>query len=104
MASTQFEIWLEKVNEQRKTYWEARFSHKPYQPLRVDKGNKYIRLWDGSTCWGFVSMTEGDLKGSPIKKGDLLKPATWKAPAKNSRGNIFEGTDKWEYYGPSYLK
>jgi hypothetical protein len=49
-------------------------------------------------------MTEGDLKGSPIKKGDLLKPATWKAPAKNSRGNIFEGTDKWEYFGPTYLK
>lgn len=48
-------------------------------------------------------MVEGDLKGSPIKKGDLLKPASWKSPAKHSRGNIFEGTDKWSYHGPTYL-
>ena len=104
MASTQFEIWLERVNEQRKQYWETRFNYKPYEPLRVDKGNKYIRLWDGSTCWAFVSMIEGELKGSPIKKGDLLKPASWKSPAKHSRGNIFDGTAKWEYYGPTYIK
>ena len=104
MASTQFEIWLNKVNEQRKQYWETRFNYKPYEPLRVDKGNKYIRLWDGSTCWAFVSMIEGELKGSPIKKGDLLKPASWKSPAKHSRGNIFDGTAKWEYYGPTYIK
>ena len=103
MASTQFEIWLEKVNEQRKQYWDTKFGYKPYTPLRVDKGSKYIRLWDGSTCWAFVSMKDGDNKGAPIKAGDLLKPASWKAPAKHSRGNIFDGTDKWEYFGPQYL-
>jgi hypothetical protein len=48
-------------------------------------------------------MKDGENKGAPIKPGDLLKPASWKAPAKHSRGNIFDGTDKWEYYGPSYL-
>lgn len=103
MSTTKFEIWLSKVNEERKQYWETNFGYKPYEPLRVDKGSKYIRLWDGSTCWGFVSMKDGNVKGSPVKPGDLLKPATWKAPAKHSRGNIFEGTDKWEYYGPLYL-
>jgi hypothetical protein len=44
------------------------------------------------------------MKGSPIKKGDLLKPATWKAPAKHSRGNIIDGTAMWGEYGPSYIK
>jgi hypothetical protein len=48
-------------------------------------------------------MKDGDNKGAPIKPGDLLKPASWKSPAKHARGNIFEGTDKWEYFGPQYL-
>jgi len=100
---TKFNIWLEKVNEERKAYWDEKFSYKPYEPLRVDKGRKYIRLWDGTSAWGFISMFEGEYKGVPIKEGDLLKPANWKSPAKHSRGNIFDGTDKWEYYGPKYL-
>ena len=100
---SKFDLWLEKVNEERKTYWESNFGYKPYEPLRVDKGRKYIRLWDGTSCWGFVSMVDGINKGSVVKKGDLLKPAGWQGPAKHSRGNIFDGTDNWEYYGPSYL-
>jgi hypothetical protein len=48
-------------------------------------------------------MVDGVNKGVAIKKGDLLKPADWRTPAKHSRGNIFEGTDKWGYHGPSYL-
>jgi len=101
---TKFEIWLDKVNEERKTYWDNNFSYKPYEPLRVDKGRKYIRLWDGTSAWGFVSMVDGENKGAPVKKGDLLKPASWKSPAKHSRGNIFDGTDMWNHYGPTYLK
>ena len=101
---TKFDLWLEKVNETRKEYWDCNFSYKPYEPLKVDKGRKYIRLWDGTSCWGFVSMVDGVNKGVPVKKGDLLKPAGWQSPAKHSRGNIFDGTDMWEYYGPTYLK
>lgn len=101
---TKFDLWLQKVNETRKEYWESRFSFKSYEPLTADRGRKYIRLLDGSSCWGFVSMVDGVNKGAPVKKGDLLKPASWQSPAKHSRGNIFEGTDSWGYYGPDYLK
>jgi hypothetical protein len=100
---SKFEIWLEKVNEQRKQYWETNFSYKPYENLSVEKGNKYIKLMDGTCVWAFISMVDGNVKGSPIVKGDLLKPASWRTPAKHSRGNIFEGTDKWSFYGPNYL-
>ena len=100
---TKFDLWLEKVNEQRKEYWDTNFSYKPYEPLRIEKGKKYIKLIDGTTVWGFVSMLDGFNKGGVVKKGDLLKPADWRSPAKHSRGNIFEGTDSWEYYGPKYL-
>ena len=33
-----------------------------------------------------------------------MKPASWSKPAKHSRGNIFEGTAKYTYYGPEYLQ
>jgi len=49
-------------------------------------------------------MEEGYNMYSPVRIGDLLKPKNHRAPAKHSRGNIFAGTDKWEYHGPSYLR
>ena len=101
---TQFDIWLEKVNKERKDYFEARFSYKPYSPLEVKRGNKFIKLISENTVWGFVSMIDGEHKGVPIRKGDLMKAASRNQPAKHSRGNIFDRTDSWEYYGPEYLK
>jgi hypothetical protein len=98
-----FQTWLTQVNQKRNEYWDANFSYKPYKPLIVERGNKYIKILDGSCVWAFVSMVDGVNKGSEIKKGDLLKPASWASPAKHSRGNIFEGTDVWEFYGPKYL-
>lgn len=100
---TKFEIWFNRVNQERNEYWDTNFSHSPYQALIVEKGSKYIKIKDGSCVWAFVSMVDGVNKGAPIKKGDLLKPASWATPAKHSRGNIFEGTDMWEFYGPKYL-
>ena len=104
MANTKFEAWLENVDKERKEHWDNNYSYKPYTPLKFEKGRKYIRIWDETSCWGFVSMVDGFHKGVPIKKGDLLKPEGWKSPAKHSRGNIFDGTDQWEYFGPTYLK
>ncbi len=103
MAVTQFETWLDKVNKKRKEYWDKEFSYKPYTPLSISKGKKYMKIIDEGSVWGFVSMWEGVYKGSLICKGDLLKPASWNSPAKHSRGNIFDGSDKWNYFGPNYL-
>jgi len=95
--------FLNQVNTQRKEYYVKSNMPNQYTEVTAEVGNKYIRLWDGTMCWGFISRVDGDLKGSPIKKGDLLKPATWKAPAKHARGNIMDGTAKYSAYGPSYL-
>ena len=96
--------FIEKVNKERETYYSHMQSMKGKTDLTVEIGNKFIRLWDGTSCWGFISRVDGDLKGSPIKKGDLLKAATWKAPAKHARGNIIDGTAKYGVYGPEYIK
>ena len=55
------------------------------------------RGFDGSSAWAFVD----------IKTGDVLKPASWKAPAKHARGNIFDksnGLGSIGPYGPAYLR
>ena len=95
--------FINQVNIQRKDIYVKSNILSQWRELTVEVGNKYIRLWDGGTCWGFISRVDGDLKGSPIKKGDLLKPASWKAPAKHARGNIIDGTAKYGVYGPSYM-
>ena len=100
---SKFEMWLDEVNQKRKEHWDKNYSYKPYSPLQVKKGQKYMKIIDGSSVWGFVSMFEGVNKGSLVLKGDLLKPASYKSPARHSRGNIFDGSDKWNYYGPVYL-
>ena len=95
--------FLEGVNKQIEEYYAKSLPNLKPEYVTVDVGNKFIRLWKGSTCWGFISRVDGDLKGAPIKKGDLLKPASWKAPAKHARGNIMDGTARYGVYGPQYL-
>jgi hypothetical protein len=95
--------FIEKVNAERKEYYDKINLSSKEPDLIVEVGNKFIRLWQGTSCWGFISRVDGDLKGAPIKKGDLLKAATWKAPAKHSRGNIIDGTARYGVYGPEYL-
>lgn len=96
--------FINTLDIQRKDYYVKSNMVSQYQPVVVEVGNKFIRIWHGSSCWGFISRVDGDLKGSPIKKGDLLKAATWKAPAKHSRGNIIDGTARYGVYGPEYIK
>lgn len=95
--------FINKLNIQRKDYYVKSDMVSQWKELTVEIGNKFIRLWDGTSCWGFISRVDGVLKGAPIKKGDLLKPASWKSPAKHARGNIIDGTARYDIYGPLYL-
>ena len=99
---TLFENWLNGVNKIRKEYWDANFNYKPYEPLTYTKGRNYVKIIDGTSVWAFVAMKDNPKKGELM--GDLLRPAGFNSPAKHSRGNIFNGTAKWGFYGPSYLK
>ena len=71
--------------------------------LSYKVGPKYIKI-TSKTCnqemvWGFVIKAD-DAK---FKAGDILKPASWAAPARNkARGNIF-GDYKIQWTGPNYL-
>ena len=104
MTTTQFETWLNNLNEELKEYHTERFENLEWNDLTYTKGRKFIKIVDNQQgterVWGFVSMIDGTHLDQPIKKGDLLMAASWKTPARHSRGNIFDGTEQYGRYGP----
>jgi hypothetical protein len=95
--------FIQKVNADIDAYYAKHLSSLTPEHLVLEVGNKFLKLWKGNCCWGFISRIDGDLKGAPIKKGDLLKAASYKVPAKHARGNIMDGTARYGTYGPEYL-
>lgn len=71
------------------------------QKVRVTEGKKYIKIIAGNSVWGFI-MKDDEGK---FRKGDILKAASWAAPAKNAaRGNIIDGGYQIHWTGPNYLR
>ena len=51
-------------------------------------GSKYVKIITGSSVWGFIVVSKNDAK---FKYGDVLKAASWRAPARNfARGNVID--------------
>lgn len=68
--------------------------------LELSPGRKFHKIWAKDThdrIFAFIDTTNGD----------ILKPASCKAPAKHARGNVFDedfGSQHTGVYGPNYLK
>lgn len=67
----------------------------------VTTGPKYIKVLHDGATHSFV-MRAGN------EGGDVFKPASFAAPAKHARGNIFDDHNGLRsmgpYYGPAYLR
>lgn len=85
--------------------------------FEVPDNAKFARVFSTETwpdgtvkkhIYAFVALCDGETKGLGIvKKGDVMKPATYKAPARHSRGNIYDaanGLATCNSYGPGYLR
>ena len=71
--------------------------------LTITYGKKYIKITEkGGGVKAFVVGVDND---KVFKKGDILKPAGYAAPARNAaRGNILDGGYPINWTGPLYLK
>ena len=93
---------LVKIQED---YSKLGYTHQKVLDLSLKPGRKFIKVVEGTRVWGFVAKVDGTHKGLPMLKGDILKAATWHAPAKHSRGSIFDTKmhNSFSWTGPNYL-
>ena len=77
--------------------------NKRYSNSFVEKtGSKYIKVVSNNSVSAFIVKTDKDKK---FKKGDILYPAGWAAPARNkARGNVLDGGYPINWTGPLYLQ
>ena len=74
--------------------------------IRCEDGKKYTKVIQGTSVWGFIAKADGVVKGVPCKKGDVFKAASWRGPARYTRGNIFDesGQNYFQWTGPNYMR
>ena len=69
--------------------------------FEIKHGSKYIKILSNRSATAFIVATDNDKK---FKKGDILKPAGYAAPARNAaRGNVLDGGYNINWTGPLYL-
>ena len=67
---------------------------------KVETGKKYIRVVRENGVFCFIVREDS----GKFKKGDILKAAGYRAPAKNSaRGNVLSGNYYVQWTGPLYM-
>jgi len=67
---------------------------------KIKSGSKYIKIVQDRSVFAFI--VKEDFKH--FKKGDILKPAGYNAPALNQpRGNVLTGNYQIKWTGPLYL-
>ena len=68
--------------------------------FRLETGQKFIRVVRENGVFAFIVKQDD----GRFKKGDILKPAGYRAPAKNSaRGNVLSGDYYIQWTGPLYM-
>ena len=74
---------------------------------RIDNGKKFIKLVSKNSVHSFIVKEDMFTPGGQprFKKGDVLKAASWRAPALNrARGNVLTGNYPIQWTGPLYLR
>jgi hypothetical protein len=97
----QFVSWLAGVEKISVDHATTHYPNLPKPTFEASFGTRYVRVFRSSSSshsvHAFVDRTNGD----------VLKPATFRAPAKHARGNLFDsqnGLGSMGEYGPAYLR
>lgn len=111
----EFLSWLKGCQELINERFKKEYPILSPNLLTCEPGKNYIRVVSVSdngkgsrSVFCFVASEDNETKAlGTVKRGDVLKSASWKAPAKGARGNIFEpdnGLGRMTHYGATYNK
>ena len=93
MSTSNFKKELTGYSKEQVDNWDSK--------TKISQGKKYIKVVQENGVFAFI--VKEDFKH--FKKGDILKPAGYNAPALNSaRGNVLTGNYNIQWTGPLYLK
>lgn len=110
--------WLIGCQEIINKFWkDSNYTHSLPPVLKIVNGKRYAIVrrhdWrneeispDGS-AFAFIDKTGGDINGVLHRRGDVLKAASYRAPAIHARGNIFDdknGLAWMRWTGPETLR
>lgn len=113
------QTWLTAVQAKINAYFAANYTNLKPSVLELVHGDRYVRVIShdvsvsgivskSGSAFAFIDKTGGKIgKSLNHKRGDILKPASFRVPSPHSRGNIFNpdnGLSKVGVYGPDYLR
>ena len=92
MSTSNFKKELTGYSKEQVDNWD--------KMIKITNGKKYIKVVRDNGVFAFI--VKEDFKH--FKKGDILKPAGYNAPALNQpRGNILSGNYMIQWTGPLYM-
>jgi len=97
------DCFIEEANGVIAEYHKQHLSNVPAEPIKTAGGSKYLKLTRNRSVWGFIALCDGKIGKYEVSEGDLLKAASYNAPAPGYRGNILMNNCAYGPYGPSYL-
>ena len=104
-AGSDFDSSVDRLLKNINTDYHRSFPSNKDMLLSLVAGRKFVKVVRENSVWGFIAKNDGEHKGLPMKKGDVFKAASWRAPAKHVRGSIFDTNTNWfRWTGPNYLK
>jgi hypothetical protein len=102
----EFLSWFEGVKKITNDYFDLNFPNNPKPSFEFKMGPRYVKIIRDRSVHAFIRDRSVHAFIDCIN-GDVLKPTSWRAPAKHSRGNIFDtknGLGSMEVFGPAYLR
>jgi hypothetical protein len=92
---TRFDAWLKSCQNLINDYFAKNYTNLTPPTLITNDGSKLLKIVkvDGSSrsAWAFIALVDFETKVlGKVLRGDVLKPASWRMPAKHARGNIFD--------------
>ena len=100
--NTQVNIYIAELQEEKNKHFAENYNNLTPPVYTMDIGRRYIRIVENGTGNSTSKNVHSFIDST---NGDVLKAASWKAPAKHPRGNVFSeknGAEGRSVWGANY--